>query len=171
MIDAAAMKAADIMTKAVVTVGPETSVSEIAGLLLDHGIGAVPVTDENCHVLGIVSEGDLLGHPPAGSPRSRWLRLFDPAALSLEDIATARYRKAREVMTRPAITVVDHTPIAVLATLMHRRRLKRVPVLRDGRLVGIVSRGDVLAALVPRHEPRSCSQSSRRHKATPPSVG
>ena len=139
------MKAADIMTTAVVAVGPETSVSEIAGLLLDHQISAVPVIDEEQHVLGIVSEDDLLGHPPSDSPRGRWLRLFDPAAVSLEDIASARHRKAREVMTHPAVTV--------LATLMHRRRLKRVPVLQDGSLVGIVSRSDVLEALVRRHQP------------------
>jgi CBS-domain-containing membrane protein len=147
------MKAADIMTTAVVAVGPETSVSEIAGLLLDHQISAVPVIDEEQHVLGIVSEDDLLGHPPSDSPRGRWLRLFDPAAVSLEDIASARHRKAREVMTHPAVTVLDHTPVTVLATLMHRRRLKRVLVLQEGRLVGIVSRSDVLEALVRRHQP------------------
>ena len=152
MIDAASIRATDIMTKAVVTVGLDTSVGEIAALLLDHEISAVPVIDEERRVLGIVSEGDLLGHPPSGSPRSRWLRLFDPAAVSLEDIATARHRKARDVMTHPAVTVADHTPVAVLAAMMHRRRLKRVPILQDGRLVGIVSRSDVLGALLGRHQ-------------------
>jgi CBS domain-containing protein len=147
------MRAADIMTKEVVTARPETSVSEIARLLLDHGISAVPIIDDERRVLGIVSEDDLLGHPPSGSPRSRWLRLFDQTAVSLEQIATARHRKAREVMTSPAVTVVDHTPLAVLAGLMHRRRVKRVPVLHDGRLAGIVSRSDVLAALVHRGQP------------------
>jgi CBS-domain-containing membrane protein len=153
MIDAAAMTAADIMTANVVTVGPDTSVGVIAALLLDHEISAVPVIDGERHVLGIVSEGDLLGHPPAGSPRRRWLRLFDRESVSLEEIATAQHKKARDVMTHPAVTVVDRTPVDVLATLMHRRRLKRVPVLRDGRLAGIVSRSDVLAALVRGHLP------------------
>jgi CBS-domain-containing membrane protein len=153
MSDTAAMKVAEIMKKAVVAVGPETSVSEIVDLLLAHEISAVPVIDEERHVLGIVSEGDLLGHPPAGSPHGRWLRFFDPAAVSLEDIASARHKKARDVMTKPVVTVVADTPVDVLATLMHRRRLKRVPVLGDGKLVGIVSRTDVLAALAGPHQP------------------
>jgi len=64
------MNAAEIMTKEVVTVKPDTSVGEIAGLLLDHKISALPVVDDDRHIVGIVSEGDLLGQPPSGSPRA-----------------------------------------------------------------------------------------------------
>jgi CBS domain-containing protein len=142
------MKAADIMTREVVTVGPDTSVAEIAALLHENRITAVPVVDAERHVLGIVSEGDLLGRPPAGSPRGWWLRLFDERAVLLEEIATARHLKAHDVMTRPAVTVVEDTPVDVLASLMRRRRVKRLPVLRDGKLAGLVSRADVLDALV-----------------------
>ena len=144
------MNAAEIMTKKVVTVKPDTSVGEIAGLLLDHKISALPVVDDDRHVVGIVSEGDLLGQPPSGSPRAWWLRLFNESAVCLEEIATARYLTARDVMTKPVVTVVDQTPIDVLATLMRRRRVKRVPVLQDGKLVGIVSRTDLLEALMRR---------------------
>jgi CBS-domain-containing membrane protein len=144
------MNAAEIMTKRVVTVGPDTSVGDIAGVLLGHKISAVPVIDDNRHVIGIVSEGDLLGQPPSGSPRAWWLRLFNEGAVCLEEIATARHLKARDIMTKPVVTVVDQTPIDVLATLMRRRRVKRVPVLQDGKLVGIVSRADLLEALMRR---------------------
>ena len=144
------MNAAEIMTKEVVTVSPDTSVGEIAGLLLDHKISALPVVDDDRHIVGIVSEGDLLGQPPSGSPRAWWLRLFNESAVCLEEIATARYLTARDVMTKPVVTVVDQTPIDVLATLMRRRRVKRVPVLQDGKLVGIVSRTDLLEALMRR---------------------
>ena len=144
------MNAAEIMTKEVVTVSPDTSVGEIAGLLLDHKISALPVVDDDRHIVGIVSEGDLLGQPPSGSPRAWWLRLFNEGAVCLEEIATARYLTARDVMTKPVVTVVDQTPIDVLATLMRRRRVKRVPVLQDGKLVGIVRRTDFLEALMRR---------------------
>ena len=139
--------AAAIMTTKVVTATPETSVAEIASLLLEHKISAVPVIDGEQGVVGIVSEGDLLGRPPADSPRGWWLRLFNESAACLEEIATAHHLKARDVMTSPAVTVGEQTPIDVLATLMHRHRVKRVPIVRDGGLVGIVSRTDVLDAL------------------------
>jgi len=144
--------AAGIMIKEVVTVTPETSVAEIAGLLLEHKISAVPVIDDQRCVIGIVSEGDLLGRPPSGSPRDWWLRLFNESAACLEEIATARNLKARDIMTSPAVTVGDQTPIDVLATLMRRRRVKRVLIVQHGRLVGIVSRADVLDALAQRSD-------------------
>ena len=144
------MNATEIMTKRVITVRPDTSVGEIADLLLDHKVSAVPVIDDHRHVVGIVSEGDLLGHPPSGSPRAWWLRLFNDDTVCLEEIATARHLKARDVMIEPVVTVVDQTPVDVLATLMRRRRVKRVPVLQEGKLVGIVSRTDLLDALMRR---------------------
>jgi len=139
---------AAVMTQKVVTAPPETSVAEIARLLLQNKISAVPVVDDEHHVLGIVSEGDLLGRPPADSPRGWWLKLFNENAVSLEEIATARHLTARDIMTSPAVTVGVQTPIGVVATLMRRRRVKRVPVIEHGRLVGIVSRADLLGALV-----------------------
>jgi CBS domain-containing protein len=139
---------AEIMTSKVVTATPETSFPEIARLLLENKISAVPVIDDGDRVLGIVSDGDLLGRPPASSPRGWWLKLFNESAVSLEEIATARHLKARDIMTSPAVTAGVQTPIDVLATLMRRRRVKRIPVLEQGRLVGIVSRTDVLDALV-----------------------
>ena len=142
------MNTADIMTRRVLTVRPETEVSTLARLLLDNNISAVPVVDDEGHVVGIVSEGDLLGRPPAASPRGWWLRLFDEQAVCLEELATARHLTAQQVMTRQVVSVSDDAPVAIGASLMHRRKLKRLPVVRDGRLVGIVSRADLLGALV-----------------------
>ena len=144
------MNAAEIMTKEVVTVRPDASVGDVAALLLERKISAVPVIDDDGHVVGIVSEGDLLGQPPSDRPRAWWLRLFTERTVCLEEIATARHLKAYDVMTKPVVAVVDHTPVDVLATLMRRRMVKRVPVLREGKLVGIVSRTDLLEALMRR---------------------
>jgi CBS domain-containing protein len=146
------MNARDIMTSKVVTVRPDTSVSTLACLLLDNKISAVPVVDGEDHVIGIVSEGDLLGRPSKQSPRGWWLRLFNDEVGCLEELATARHLKTQDVMTRRVVSVSDEAPIDIVASLMHRRRLKRVPVLRDGTLVGIVSRADLLDAFVARRE-------------------
>lgn len=147
-MNAADMNAADMMTRSVVTVRPDTGVSTLARLLLDNKISAVPVIDDQGHLVGIVSEGDLLGRPPAGSPRGWWLRLFDDQAVCLEELATARHLTAQDVMTRPVVSVSERAPLDVVASLMHRRKLKRLPVVRNGKLVGIVSRADLLDALV-----------------------
>lgn len=142
------MRAADIMTRQVVTAAPGTSVSVVARLMLEHRVGALPVVNGEGHVVGIVSDHDLLRHPPADSPRAWWLRLFNEDAICLEDIATVRGLEIGDIMVRPVVTVSDTTPLGVLASLMRRRKLRHVPVLHDGKLVGIVSRGDLLDALV-----------------------
>ena len=147
------IRAGDIMTRALVTATPDTSVSVVAQLLLTNQIGALPVVDADGHVVGVVSDHDLLRHPPADSPRAWWLRLFDANALFLEEIAAARDVPVRAIMASHVVTVSDATPIGVLAPMMWRRRLRHVPVLHDGKLVGIVSRGDLLDALLrPRDE-------------------
>jgi len=146
------MNASDIMTSKVVTVHPDTSVGTVARLLLDNKISAAPVIDKEDRVVGMVSERDLLGRPSKRSLRGRWLRLFNDEAVFLEELATARQLTAQDVMSRRVFSVSDQAPIDVVARLMHRHRLKRVPVLRDGKLVGIVSRADLLDAFVTRRE-------------------
>ena len=143
------MNAADIMTRQVVTARPDAEVREIARLMLTHRVGAIPIVDDELRVVGIVSDHDLLRHPPSDSPRAWWLRLFDENAICLEDVATARDLKVADVMVRRVTTVSDTTPIGVLGSFMRRRKLKHVPVLHSGKLVGIVSRSDLLDALVP----------------------
>jgi CBS domain-containing protein len=152
-----AMVARDVMTADVVTVSAETAVPEIAALLLEHRISAVPVVDAKGGLLGIVSEGDLMRRPEAGTEvrrRSWWLRLFSDQADLARDFVKTHGLRATDVMTREVVTVGDDTPLAAIAQILEERRIKRVPVVRGERLVGIVSRADLLRAVAARW-PRS----------------
>ncbi len=143
------MRARDIMTKAVVSVAPETPVADIARLLVEHRISGLPVVDKDEQLLGLVSEGDLLRRPETGAARRRswWLELVaDPGALA-HDYVKTHGRHAQDVMTRRVIAIAEDTPVDEIADLLERRQIKRVPVVRDGRLVGIVSRADIVRAL------------------------
>lgn len=145
------MKAADIMVKDVVSTGPETPVQELATLMLERRISGLPVVDGGGRLLGVVSEGDLIRRPEIDTDRVKlgWLRL-----LLLSDEARARDfvkshgRKAREVMTQPAISVAADAPLAEVVRLMERHRIKRLPVVDKGKLVGLVTRTDLLRAVV-----------------------
>lgn len=138
------MRAADVMTTDVVTVTPESEVREIASLLVEHGISAVPVVDSEQHVLGIVSEGDLIRRieNDSDSRGSWWLRLF--AGTSVVDYVKTHGRHAGQVMTPDPYTVDEDEPLYRIARLLEKQRIKRVPVVRDGRLVGIISRSNLL---------------------------
>ncbi len=146
------MKAKDIMTRKVVTVTPETEVREIARLLTERRISAVPVVDEEGRVLGIVSEGDLVRRPELGTERhpSWWLRLFLAPEDRAREFVRSHGHRAREVMTGDPVTIDEEAGLEEIAELLESRHIKRVPVVRDGRLVGIVSRADLLRALVAR---------------------
>ena len=148
------MKAKDIMTTEVVVVGPEMPVNAVAALLLERYISAVPVIDEDRRLLGVVSEGDLMGRGKTArrrSPlRSWWLAAFgEPEHLAREFVKTHGQR-AKHVMTRDVVTVTEETPIADIAELLEHKGIKRVPVVREGRIVGIVSRADLLRGLAAR---------------------
>jgi CBS domain-containing protein len=148
------MVARDIMTTRVVTVGPETPVEEVARLLLSHHVSAVPVVDAGGRLAGIVSEGDLMRRPETATERkpSWWLRIIaDPDTLAREYVKT-HGRHAGDVMTAKVVTVSEDTPVAEIARLLEERRIKRVPVVRDGRVAGIVSRADLLRGLASHHE-------------------
>jgi CBS domain-containing protein len=146
------MKACDVMTSDVVSVTAETPISEIAKVLRDHAISAVPVVDKVGAPIGMVSEGDLIGRSEADREARRdwWLTLLaEGEALSPDFLATLRTPEqcAHDVMTTPVVSVVEDTELAEIASLLITHRIKRVPVLRDGRLVGIVSRADLLRAI------------------------
>jgi CBS domain-containing protein len=141
-----AMRVADIMTSDVVTVRPETNVREVARILLDRGISAVPVVDDDGRPLGIVSEGDLVRRTElgTGTRRSWWLDLFgDPDERAVR-FAREHGRTAEQVMSRELITTTEDASLAEVARLLEKHRIKRVPVLRDGRIVGILSRANIL---------------------------
>ncbi|MFD2189938.1 CBS domain-containing protein [Pistricoccus aurantiacus] len=138
------MRAADVMTTKVISVALESEVREIASLLAEHGISAVPVVDSEQRVLGIVSEGDLIRRieNDEDSHKSWWLKLF--SGTSVVDYVKAHGRCAGEVMTPDPLTVSEDEPLHRIAGLLEKYRIKRVPVVRDGRLVGIVSRSNLL---------------------------
>jgi len=147
------MKAADIMVKDVVTVGPEAPVMDVAALMLERHISGLPVVDGGGRVLGIVSEGDLIRRPELDTDRVKlgWLRLLltDDESRA-RDFVKHHGRTAREVMTQPAHSVPPETPLGEVVRLMERHRIKRLPVVERGKLVGLVTRTDLLRALVSR---------------------
>ncbi|MGE0260583.1 MAG: CBS domain-containing protein [Alphaproteobacteria bacterium] len=149
------MKISDIMTHPVITVTAETTVAEAAELMIGHRISGLPVVDAAGEVAGIVTEGDLLRRAETGTERrrARWLEfLIAPGRLASE-YAHANGRRVGEVMTDTVVSVGPDDAVADLIDLMERRRIKRVPVIDQGRLVGIVSRANLVRALV-RNLPR-----------------
>ncbi|TPJ38237.1 CBS domain-containing protein [Mesorhizobium sp. B2-6-5] len=142
--------AKDIMTSPAISVGPDSTVDEVADVLLSHGISAVPVIDRGA-LLGIVSEGDLIRRAEIGTePQSRswWRHFFSNNAVQAEGYVKSHSEHVIDVMTQQVATVVESTPVAEIATLLEHNRIKRVPVLRDGHVVGIVSRANLVRALV-----------------------
>jgi CBS domain-containing protein len=141
----------DIMTTEVITVALMTSVQEVAKLLSERGISGVPVVDADNQMVGILSEGDLLHRAETGTERvperqrSWWLETL--ASNLARDYVKAHARTAQDVMTRDVVSVYETTPLADVATLLETKRIKRVPVLRAGKLVGIVSRANLVRAL------------------------
>jgi CBS domain-containing protein len=144
------MKAADLMTSFVITVRPDATIEYAVQLMLQYRISALPVTDSDGTVLGIITEGDLLRRAETGTEKhhARWVSfLIGPGRLAQEYVHT-HGRRVGEVMTERVLTVTPQTPLADLVALMETKHVKRVPVMDQGRLVGIVSRADVMAALV-----------------------
>ena len=146
------MKARDIMTAQVVSVAPDTPTREVAQLLLRRGISAAPVVDSAGAPIGMISEGDLIGRDDAEREARRdwWLTLLaEGETLNAEFLAAVRTpdRRAAAVMSKPVVTVGEETEVREIARLLTTYRIKRVPVVRDGRSTGIVSRADLLRAL------------------------
>jgi CBS-domain-containing membrane protein len=143
------MRAMDVMTSRVITVGENATVPEATKLMADHGISAVPVIDKHNRVIGMVSEGDLLHRAETGTElrRSWWLETGTSTDQLAAEYIKSHSGKAGEVMTRGVISVIEQTAVADIAVLLETHRIKRVPVLRDGKLVGIVSRANLVRAL------------------------
>jgi CBS-domain-containing membrane protein len=146
------MIARDVMTRDVVSVTPDTPVRKIASLLVKHGIGAVPVIDSGGAPIGIVSEGDLIRPDRAvrGAWRQSWLEILaegEPLAPELLAWLGSQNHSAPAVMSAPVITVSEETNLREFAEILTTRRIKRVPVVTDGRIVGIISCADLVRAL------------------------
>jgi CBS domain-containing protein len=144
--------AGTIMTRAVVTAGPDDTIKAIAALFSQHGISAVPVCEKDGTLLGVISEGDLMR--PFGQRnklrRDWWLGLLSEGtdlAPEFLDYLRLDTRRARHLMTAPAITATERMSVNEIADLLQRHGIKRVPIVKDGKVVGIVSRADLVRAL------------------------
>jgi CBS domain-containing protein len=144
-----AMQVRDVMVAPVVTVKPSATVQEVAKLFLDRKISAAPVLDDRGQLVGIVSEGDLLHRAEAGTERHRswWLERFVENDTLAAEYIKAHGRKVSDVMTPGVITASPQTPLYEVASLMEKNAIKRVPILENGQLVGIVSRANLLQAV------------------------
>jgi CBS domain-containing protein len=144
------MKVADVMSKPAITVTPDATILDAARLMLQHHISGLPVVDAGGAVVGIVSEGDLLHRSETGTERlrSRWLELLVSPGRLARDYVHTHARKVSEVMTAEVASVSPSDDLARVVELMEARRVKRLPVLEAGRLVGIVSRANLVRALL-----------------------
>jgi len=143
------MKAADVMVTMVITVGPEACVQDVAHILLSARISGVPVVGENGELLGIVTEGDLMRRVETGTGRQRpwWLVLFAGREALAAEFIKEHSRNVTDVMSRDVITAAPDTPLSKIASLLEKNAIKRVPIVEGGKLVGIVSRANLLQAL------------------------
>jgi len=143
------MKAQDIMTATVISVPERATVAEATDLMLSHHVSALPVTDAEGKLAGLISEGDLMRRirDKDAPRRSWWLDLFKGSGESAQDFVKARSHKVSDVMTRDVISVDEDTSVGAIARLLEKHRIKRVPVTRHRAIVGIVSRSNLLHAL------------------------
>jgi CBS domain-containing protein len=144
------MKASDVMTSHVVSVKADASIMTAVRLMLQNRISGLPVTGPEGELVGIVTEGDFLRRGDIGTQRRRsgWLEFLIGSGRWADEYVRTRGRKVAEVMTREVITITGDAPLDEVVTLMERHRIKRLPVVRDGRVVGIVSRANIMHALV-----------------------
>jgi CBS-domain-containing membrane protein len=144
-----AMKAKDIMTRDVVTVVPQSSVHEVAALLVKHRISGIPVTAPDGRLLGLVSEGDLVERAEVDAdPKGKWwLEGFSDTEALANRYARAHGTTAAAVMTRRIATVGPDADLADVAHILQAHHIKRVPVVQDGKLLGIITRSDIVRAV------------------------
>jgi len=143
------MKASDVMTRRIVSIGPDDSVVRAVRLMLQDHISGLPVVDATGALVGIITEGDFLRRAELDTRQHgpRWIELLlGPGRLATEYVR-ASGRKVSEVMTRHLKTISSDAPLDEVVSLMERHHIKRLPVVDDGKLVGIVSRANLLHAL------------------------
>jgi CBS domain-containing protein len=139
---------ADVMTKPVITVRSDTSLKDVARLLIDNGVSGAPVVDDDGRVLGVVSEADFLvkEQGPDEIHHRRLARVMGESDETRRQLDKIEARTAGGAMTAPAVTIAPTRAIRAAAALMTSRGVNRLPVVDDGRLIGIVSRADLLRA-------------------------
>lgn len=150
-------RVSDVMSTDVISVAPDTPVRKVAAKLVQHGISSVPVVDGTGRLVGVVSEGDLIRRVEIGTePRHSWWRsVFSDAMASAHAYVRSHGRLARDVMTVMPVTASLDEPLYRIAARMARKRLKQVPVVRDGRVVGVIARRDLVRKLARHSVPTS----------------
>jgi len=144
------MKARDVMVSPVITTTPSASVREVAQILLNNRISGVPVVDDAGKLVGIVSEGDLMRRADLGTERHRswWLAaLFAEEEVLASEYVKQHSKNVADVMTKRLVTAAPDTPLGEIAGLLERHSIKRVPIVENGALVGVVSRANLIQAL------------------------
>jgi CBS domain-containing protein len=144
------MKAEDVMTRDVIAIAPDATVLQAARLMLQHHISGLPVVDKSGKLVGVLSEGDFLRRRETRTEhkRSRWLEFLRGPGRIAAEYSHSHGSKVSEVMTTEVQTVADETPLEEIVELMERKRIKRVPVLCGEQLVGIVTRSNLMHAMV-----------------------
>jgi CBS domain-containing protein len=143
------MRAHQIMTRSVVTVAPDTSIVDAANLMLQQHVSGLPVVDATGKLVGIVSEGDFIRRSEIGTQRKRgrWLKFILGPGTAASDFVHEHGRRVEEVMTKDPLTITEDTALAEIVDLMEKNNVKRLPVVRADRIVGIVSRANLLQAV------------------------
>ncbi len=162
------MQAKHVMVAPVKTGNPEMTVREVAQVLTENRISALPIVDTEGTVIGIVSEGDLIRRAEIGTQKHRswWLSLFISNVQLAEEYAKAHTRKVSDLMTHEIVSVKPDTPLSEVAQLFERHRIKRVPVIEGEKLVGIVTRSNLVQAIAtaPQKEHRPLADEQIREK-------
>jgi CBS domain-containing protein len=143
------MKAKDVMTKPVISIGAQRTVASAIEIMLNRRISGLPVVDDAGRLTGMITEGDFLRRSELGTERKRprWLEIFISSGKLADEYTQSRARKISEIMTTDPITATEDSPLEDIVALMEKHRIKRIPIVRDGKPVGIVSRSDLLHAL------------------------
>jgi CBS domain-containing protein len=143
------MNAGEVMSRNPIAVPAEAGLTEALRLMFDHRVSGLPVVDGKAGLVGILTEGDLLRRSEIGTAgqRSRWLEMLTTSGRRASDYARTHTRRVSEIMTGDVVSVTEDAPLTEVVRLMERHRIKRLPVLRDGALIGIVSRADLLRAI------------------------
>lgn len=158
------MKAMDVMVRDVVTVSPEADVASAIDLLIEHDISALPVVDDDGNLIGVISEAGLVRRSEIGTDKHRpwWLEAMTPASTLATEFAKSHGLRVGEVMSPHVVSASEETPLSEIANLLERNRIKRVPIVRDGKVVGIVSRSNLIQALASSIQAKPAAEGDRK---------
>ena len=158
------MRAMDVMVRDVVTASPDEDVDQVVELLAKHDASTLPVVDTDGNVVGMIGDLDLMRRPEIGTEKHHpwWMEAMTPASKLAGEFAKSHGRRVSEVMSTHVISASEDTPLGDIASLLEKHRIKRVPILRDGKLVGMVSRSNLIQALASSHGgPHDAAESDR----------